>query len=459
MSPSTASSPATARHRVVVVGSGFGGLFAVKKLARADVDVTLVSRTVHHLFQPLLYQVATGILSEGEIAPATREILRGQPNARVLLGDVLDVDVHARTVTFAGGGSSTTLPYDSLVVAAGAGQSYFGNDHFAEFAPGMKTVDDALELRGRIFTAFERAELATTPEEVAHALTFVVVGAGPTGVEMAGQIAELANRTLRGEFRSISPSTSRVVLLDAADRVLPSFHPALSEDTRDRLRRMGVDVRLGTRVTDLDGAGLTVVTPEGSTRRIEAQTIMWAAGVEANPLGRLVAERTGARTDRAGRVEVAPDTSVPGYPEIFVVGDLMSLDSLPGVAQVAIQSGQHAARTITARLTGAPAPGAFRYHDKGSMATISRFAAVTQIGRIRLTGFIAWVAWLFVHLLYLVGFKNRVTTLLHWAISFVGRGRTQRAVTTQQIVARTVIGRAEKTAGEVREHDVAGSTT
>ncbi len=455
----SATTPRTAaRHQVVVVGSGFGGLFAVKKLAHADVDVTLVSRTVHHLFQPLLYQVATGILSEGEIAPATREILRGQPNARVLLGDVLDVDPDAKTLTFAGEGTTTTLPYDSLVVAAGAGQSYFGNDHFAEFAPGMKTVDDALELRGRIFTAFERAELASTPEEVARALTFVVVGAGPTGVEMAGQIAELAHRTLRGEFRSISPSTSRIILVDAADRVLPPFHPALSQDTHDRLRQMGVDVRLKTRVTDLDGSGLTVVTPDGATRRIEAETIMWAAGVEANPLGRLVAERTGAETDRAGRVVVAPDTSVPGYPDVFVVGDLMALDRLPGVAQVAIQSGQHAAATIAARLEGRPVPGAFRYKDKGSMATISRFAAVTQIGRVRLTGFVAWAAWLFVHLLYLIGFKNRVTTLLHWAISFVGRGRTQRAVTKQQIVARTVIEKAEKSAGDVREHDAAGTT-
>ena len=449
---------ATGRHHVVIVGSGFGGLFAAKKLAKADVDVTLVSRTVHHLFQPLLYQVATGILSEGEIAPATRAILRRQKNTRVLLGDVLDVDVDARTLTFGGEGTTTTLAYDSLVVAAGAGQSYFGNQQFAEFAPGMKTVDDALELRARIFTAFERAELASTPEEVARALTFVVVGAGPTGVEMAGQIAELAHRTLRGEFRSIAPSASRIVLLDAADRVLPSFHEDLSVDTRDRLRRLGVDVRLGTKVVDVDGDGLTVVTPDGSERRIDAQTVMWAAGVEGNPLGRLVAERAGAEVDRAGRVLVEPDTSVPGYPEVFVVGDLMSLDRLPGVAQVAIQSGQHAARTIVARLQGRPAPGPFRYKDKGSMATISRFAAVTEIGRLRLTGFVAWVAWLFVHLLYLIGFKNRVTTLLHWAISFVGRGRTQRAVTRQQIVARTVIDKVERTERSQQAHDPAGTT-
>jgi NADH dehydrogenase len=440
---STAGRPAP-RHRVVVVGSGFGGLFAAKRLAKADVDVTLVSRTVHHLFQPLLYQVATGILSEGEIAPATREILRRQANVRVLLGDVLDVDLETRTVTFAGESTTASLPYDSLVVAAGAGQSYFGNDRFAEHAPGMKTVDDALELRGRIFTAFERAELAATTEERDRALTFVVVGAGPTGVEMAGQIAELAHRTLRGEFRSIATSTARIVLLDAAPRVLPSFHERLSRDTADRLRRLGVDVRLRTKVTDVDAAGLTVLNPQGEERRIAAETVVWAAGVEANPLGRLVAQKAGAATDRAGRVLVEPDTSVPGHPEVFVVGDLMALDGLPGVAQVAIQSGRHAAATIAARVAGRPAPGPFRYFDKGSMATISRFAAVAEIGRIRLTGFVAWVAWLFVHLLYLIGFKNRVTTLLHWAISFVGRGRTQRAVTRQQIVARTVLERVER---------------
>ena len=438
----------TARHRVVVIGSGFGGLFATKKLARADVDVTLVSRTVHHLFQPLLYQVATGILSEGEIAPATREILRGQANARVLLGDVLDVDLEARTVTFAGDGTSNTVGYDSLILAAGAGQSYFGNDRFAEFAPGMKTVDDALELRGRIFGAFELAELETDPAVVERLLTFVVVGAGPTGVEMAGQIAELAHRTLQGEFRAIATSTSRIVLLDAADRVLPSFHEKLSADTRDRLRHLGVDVRTGTTVTDVDGTGLTVITPDGAERRVEAETVVWAAGVEANPLGRLVAAKAGAQTDRAGRVVVEPDTSVPGYPEVFVVGDLMSLDRLPGVAQVAIQSGAHAARTIIARTQGSVEPGAFHYRDKGSMATISRFAAVAEVGSIRLTGFVAWVAWLFVHLLYLIGFKNRVTTLLHWAISFLGRGRTQRSVTKQQIVARTVIEKVERAGRE-----------
>jgi NADH:ubiquinone reductase (H+-translocating) len=454
----TVGTNAADRHHVVIVGSGFGGLFAAKKLAKADVDVTLVSRTVHHLFQPLLYQVATGILSEGEIAPATREILRRQDNVRVLLGDVLDVDVDERTLTFAGEGTTTTLSYDSLVVAAGAGQSYFGNDQFAEFAPGMKSVDDALELRGRIFTAFERAELAGTPEERARALTFVVVGAGPTGVEMAGQIAELAHRTLRGEFRDIAPSTSRIILLDAADRVLPSFDPRLSDDTRDRLRRLGVDVRLRTMVTDVDATGLTVIAHDGSERRIDAETTIWAAGVEGNPLGRLVAERAGAEVDRAGRVLVEPDTSVPGHPEVFVVGDLMSLDRLPGVAQVAIQSGQHAARTIIARVQGRPEPGPFRYRDKGSMATISRFAAVAQVGRLRLTGFVAWVAWLFVHLLYLIGFKNRVTTLLHWAISFVGRGRTQRAVTRQQIVARTVIDRVEKDERSRGERDRAGTS-
>ena len=390
---------------------------------------------MHHLFQPLLYQVATGILSEGEIAPATREILRGQPNARVLLGDVLDVDPDARTLTFAGEGTTTTLPYDSLVVAAGAGQSYFGNDHFAEHAPGMKTVDDALELRGRIFTAFERAELATTPEEVARALTFVVVGAGPTGVEMAGQIAELAHRTLRGEFRSIAPSTSRIILLDAADRVLPPFHPALSQDTHDRLRRMGVDVRLKTRVTDLDGTGLTVVTPDGATRRIEAETIMWAAGVEANPLGRLLAERTGAADRPRGPRARRARHERPRLPGRVRRRRPDGARPAAGVAQVAIQSGR-TPRRRSPRASRATPAGAFRYFDKvdGHRRPVRRGHAdrpppahrVGRLGRVAVRPPAVPDQ-----------LQEPVTTLLRSAISFLGRGRTQRAVTKQQIVART----------------------
>ncbi len=433
------------RHRVVIIGSGFGGLFAAQRLKRDDVDITLVSRTSHHLFQPLLYQVATGILSAGEIAPATREVLRDQENVQVVLGDVVDIDLGAREVVAVTQRRNLRLPYDSLIVAAGSGQSYFGNDQFAEFAPGMKSVDDALELRARIFNAFERAELSE-PEsgELTRALTFVVVGAGPTGVEMAGQIAELARRTLRGEFRNFSSDDARIVLLDAAPKVLPPFHDKLGEYTRRRLEKLGVEVQLGAMVVDMDETGLEVKEKDGTTRRIEAETIMWAAGVSGNPLGKLIADKSEAETDRAGRLKVLPDTSVPGHPEVFVVGDLMALDDLPGVAQVAIQSATHVTKIIRARVEGTPHPGDFHYFDKGSMATISRFSAVAEIGKLRLTGFLAWLSWLVIHLVYLIGFKNRLTTLLHWAISFLGRGRTQRAVTHQQIIARNVLNRAHQ---------------
>ena len=433
----------TARHRVVVIGSGFGGLFTTKALRRVDVDVTLVDRTSHHLFQPLLYQVATGILSEGEIAPPIRDVLRRQKNVRVLLGEVSRIDVAARTVTSTTHDKTTVTPYDTLVVAAGARQSYFGNDHFAEFAPGMKTIDDALELRGRIFGAYEMAELETDPLALDAWLTFVVVGAGPTGVEMAGQIAELSRRTLKGNFRTFDPATTRVVLLDAADAVLATFGDALSTHAQHELEGMGVQVQLGAMVVDVDDAGIEVQDLDGSRRRIQARTKIWAAGVAASPLGRQVADQTGATVDRSGRLLVDRDLTVPGHPEIFVLGDMMALDGLPGVSPVAIQGAKHTAKQIRARLSGDDAPKEFRYRDKGSMATISRFRAVASIGRLHLRGFLAWVAWLVVHLLYLTAFKNRVTALLHWAVSFVGRGRSERTTTWQQVSARTRLHRLE----------------
>ncbi len=431
-------------HRVVVIGSGFGGLFGTQALRRRkDVEVTLIAPTAHHLFQPLLYQVATGILSEGEIAPSTREVLARQKNARVVLGTVTAVDLEARTVTSQVLGRVHVTPYDSLLVAAGAGQSYFGNDRFAQYAPGMKSIDDALELRGRIFGAFELAELADAPAERERALTFVVVGAGPTGVEMAGQIAELANRTLKNDFRRIDPTQARIILVDAVDTVLPSFGERLGGAARRRLTEMGVDVRLGTMVTDVDATGITVTEPDGSSTRIEALTKVWAAGVQASPLGRQLAEQSGAATDRAGRVQVLPDLTVPGHPEVFVVGDMMSLDKLPGVAQVAIQGARFAAKQITRRLDGQVTEPRFEYFDKGSMATISRFSAVASIGRLRFSGFVAWVLWLAIHLVYIIGFKHRVTTLLHWAVSFLGRGRSERAATEQQVFGRLAMdGRA-----------------
>ena len=433
-------STAQRKHRVVVIGSGFGGLFGTKALDRDDIEVTMIAATSHHLFQPLLYQVATGILSEGEIAPPTREIVSRQRNARVLMGEVTEIDLDAKTVTHKLLGRRSVTSYDSLLVAAGAGQSYFGNDHFAEFAPGMKSIDDALELRGRIFGAFEMAEvLATKGENVDHLLTFVVVGAGPTGVEMAGQIAELAHRTLKRDFSAINSREARVILMDAAPQVLPPFGEKLGNNAKKELTKLGVEVQLGAMVTDVSERGLSVKDKDGTERTINAVTKIWAAGVQASPLGRTLAEQSGASLDRAGRIGVNPDLTLPGHPEVFVVGDMIALDHLPGVAQVAIQGAKHAAKQIKRGLDGKPAEEPFKYFDKGSMATISRFRAVASVGKLRLTGFIAWVMWLAVHLVYMTGFKNRLAALGHWFISFLGRGRAERTSTEQQIFARSAI--------------------
>jgi NADH:ubiquinone reductase (H+-translocating) len=433
------SDSSSGRPRVVIIGSGFGGLFAAQALRKAPVDVTIIGKTSHHLFQPLLYQVATGILSEGEIAPATREILRRHENTRVVLGEVTDIDLAARTVTSTVLGRVTVHPYDELIVAAGAGQSYFGNDRFAEHAPGMKSIDDALELRGRIFGAFELAELATDQAEIDRLMTFVVVGAGPTGVEMAGQIAELAHRTLRKDFRNIDPTTARVVLLDAAPYVLPSFGEKLGGRARRQLNQAGVEVQLGAMVTDVDADGIEIKDADGQVRRINAATKIWAAGVQASPLGRLLGEQSGAEVDRAGRVAVQPDLTLPGHPEVHVVGDMISLDKLPGVAQVAIQGARYSADAIKRRLAGKAPKGPFEYHDKGSMATISRFHAVVDLGKLKFEGFIAWLMWLALHLFYIVGFKSRITTVLHWLVSFLGRGRSQRVATQQQVYGRLAL--------------------
>jgi NADH:ubiquinone reductase (H+-translocating) len=440
----------TGRHRVVVVGSGFGGLFATKALKGADVDITMIAKTSHHLFQPLLYQVATGILSEGEIAPPTREILSGQRNATVILGEVTHIDLEARTVTSHVLNRVMVTPYDSLIVAAGAGQSYFGNDQFAEFAPGMKSIDDALELRGRIFGAFELAEISVDEAEIQRLLTFVVVGAGPTGVEMAGQIAELAHRTLRHDFRRINTREARVILLDAAPQVLPPFGAKLGEKSKAALEKLGVEVQLGAMVVDLDEWGIDVQEKDGTRRRIEASTKVWAAGVQASPLGKMLGEQSGAPVDRAGRISVNPDLTLPGHPEVFVIGDMMSLDHLPGVAQVAIQGAKYAAHEIIRRLTDSESPQKpFHYFDKGSMATISRFSAVALVGKLRLSGFVAWVMWLGVHLVYLTGFKNRLGALGHWTVSFLGRGRSERTATEQQIFARAALQRLKGGASDL----------
>ncbi|MFT4200633.1 NAD(P)/FAD-dependent oxidoreductase [Gordonia sp. (in: high G+C Gram-positive bacteria)] len=444
----TSDTSASPRHRVVIIGSGFGGLFAAQRLKRADVDVTLIARTTHHLFQPMLYQVATGIVSEGEIAPATRIILRDQENATVLLGDVFEIDVKAQTVTSRLLERVTITPYDSLIIAAGADQSYFGNDQFAEYAPGMKTIDHALELRGRILGAFEQAELSDDPAEREKLLTFVVVGAGATGVEMAGQIAEMADRTLKGSFRHIDPTQARVILLDAAPAVLAPYGPKLSAKAQQRLEKLGVEVQLNSMVTNLDYDGLEVKDSDGTVRRINAQCKVWSAGVQASALGKVLADQTGVELDRAGRVKVGADLTVPGNPNVFVVGDMMAVDGVPGVAQGAIQGGRYAADAIKAELRGQTPEQRkpFSYFDKGSMATISRYAAVMQVPipftkkKFETEGYFAWLGWLALHLVYLVGFRNRLNTFINWFFAFTTRGRTQLAVTEQQVYARTAMG-------------------
>lgn len=420
------------RHRVVIIGSGFGGLFAAKHLSSADVDVTLISRTTHHLFQPLLYQVATGILSEGEIAPPTREILRKKRNITVLLGEVDHVDVDDHTVSSETAEGTTVTPYDSLIVAAGAETAYFGNDQFAKFSTGLKSIDDALALRGKIFNNFEIAELEKDPALRKEWMTFVVVGAGATGVEMAGQIIEAAHRTLRGNFRSIDPAAARVVLLDAGSSVLGSFGHKLSARAARQLEGLGIQVWLNAKVVDVDERSISVVDDQGEHHRIPTRCTVWAAGVQASPLGRQLGEATGTPVDRGGRLEVQPDLTLNGHPEIFVIGDMASIKHYPGVSPVAMQGAHYATDAITRRLAGKAPQKPFRYVDKGSMATIARFKAVASIGPLRFSGVSAWMLWLGVHIFYLVGFKNRVATLGHWAVSFLGNGRSQRTSVQQQ---------------------------
>lgn len=437
------------RKRVVIIGSGFGGLFAAGRLKRADVDITVIAKTTHHLFQPMLYQVATGIVAEGEIAPATRVVLRKQRNVSVILGDVHTIDLERKQVVSRLITRETVTPFDSLIVAAGADQSYFGNDHFASYAPGMKTIDDALELRGRILGAFEQAELSHDPAEQAKLLTFVVVGAGPTGVELAGQIAEMSRTTLKGTFRNIDPTQARVILLDAAPAVLPPFGEKLGRKAAVRLQKLGVEIQLNAMVTDVDVSGLTVKDKDGSIRRIESQCKVWSAGVQASPLGKQLADQSGVELDRAGRVMVLPDLSIPGHPEVFVVGDMMAVEDVPGVAQGAIQGGRYAADAIMAGMKGQQPEERkpFSYFDKGSMATVSRFSAVMQVPipgtkkKFETEGFIAWLGWLALHLVYLVGFRNRLNTFVNWLFAFSTRGRSQLAVTQQQVYARTAIDR------------------
>jgi NADH dehydrogenase len=425
---SNVSSNGDGRHHIVIIGSGFGGLFAAKALKRAPVRVTLVDRTNHHLFQPLLYQVATGILSAGQIAPATRDVLRNYPTLNVVLAEVERIDPVARVVHADEYGHPLAIAYDSLIVAGGSTPSYFGHDEFRTLAAGMKSLDDALALRGKIFGAFERAE-AEVDDDIRQALmTFVLIGGGPTGVEMAGQLIELSRRALRRNYRHIDPGSARVILVEGGDRLVPVMGARLSRLTARTLAGMGVEIRLNTMVTGMDQGGVELTTGGGDIEWIAAATRIWAAGTQAAGLGAHVAEAAGAEVDKAGRVVVTPDCSLPGHPEIFVVGDLMALDDLPGVAEVAMQSGAHAARTIVRRLNGQPTKP-FRYIDLGTVAVISRFRAVAKIGPLRVGGFAGWLIWLVVHITFLTGFKNRFGALMRWVVSFVGRGRYERALT------------------------------
>jgi NADH dehydrogenase len=437
----------TPRHRVVIVGGGFGGLAAAKALRRAPVEVTVVDRQAHHLFQPLLYHVATGILSEGNVAPPIRDVLRRQRNAHVVLAEVSGVDLDRKAVACSLLDRRWEVPYDSLIVAAGSHQSYFGRDEFAVHAPGLKTVDDALEVRGRIFGAFELAELEQDPARRAAWLTFVVVGAGPTGVEMAGQIAELSRYSLPSNFRQIDTAQARIVLLDGGPRILPTFDPRLARRAAAKLERMGVEIRTDTRVTGIDDTGLDLHT-RGGTERLTAMTKIWSAGVQASPLGSVLAGQAGVDQAPRGHVPVLPDCTLPGHPEVFVVGDLMSLDRLPGLAEVAIQSGKHAATQIRRRLDGDAQPRPFRYRDLGSLASVSRYYAIGERGRMRVWGFSGWLLWLAVHLTFLTGFKNRVSALFHWTISFFGRSRAERTITAQQIFARRALAASARSVAD-----------
>jgi NADH dehydrogenase len=426
------------KPRVVIVGCGFGGLEAARALRNADVSITIVDRTNHHLFQPLLYQVATAGLSAPAIAAPVRYLFRKQPNVTSLLGEVMSIDASRREVVLKEG---HVLPYDHLIVAAGATHSYFGRDDWAPFAPGLKTLDDAFEIRRRILLAFESAEKETDPPLREAWLTFVIIGGGPTGVEMAGTVAEIACDTLPGEFRRIDPSRARVILLEGSPRVLQAMPDDLSAKAQSQLEKLGVDVRVNARVTAIDAEHVEVRPADGEPYRIATRCITWAAGVAANPLGRQLAEATGAQVDRAGRVRVEADLTLPRHPEISVVGDLAAATShvpgrdprpVPGVSPGAKQMGRWAAANILRRLRGEPARP-FRYRDYGNLATIGRNAAVVDlaspVGHFKFSGYFAWLFWLFAHIYFLIGFRNRIVVLIDWASAYWSKQRYARVVT------------------------------
>jgi NADH dehydrogenase len=416
------------QHRVVIVGGGFGGLSAALRLRRAPVEVTLVDRCNYHLFQPLLYQVATGTLSPANIASPLRNILKRHKNTRVLLAEATRIDAANRRVILSDG----SIEYDTLVVSTGSSHQYFGHDEWEEFARGLKTVEDATDMRRRILLAFETAERETDPEKVRAYMTFVIVGGGPTGAELAGALAEIANDTLRRDFRNIDPSQARIILVEGTDRVLPAYPPKLSEAARKMIERLGVTVRTGAMVTDIKKESVTV--REGDrTETIPTRTVLWAAGVLGSPLGRIVAQETGATIDTAGRISVEPDLTVAGHPEIFVIGDLANFvhqtgKPLPGLAQPAIQEGGYVAEAIARRLRGEK-PRPFHYFDKGNLATIGRGAAVADLNWLQISGFPAWLLWIFVHLLYIVEFQNRLLVFVQWGWFYLTFDRSARLIT------------------------------
>src|ERR1700722_19252400 len=421
--------------RVVVVGGGFAGLYATRELRRARCAVTLVDRSEHHLFQPLLYQCATGILSEGQITAPLRWLFRKAANVECVMAKVIDVDPVSRVVhCLRPLGEHIELDYDYLVLAAGVEQTYFGHDEFAFWAPGMKTISDALTIRRRLYGAFELAESSDDPDERRRRLTFALVGGGPTGVELAGQIRELATKTLHDEFRRVRPEDARVLLFDGGTEPLASFGPTLSHRAAATLTKLGVELHLGSRVTNVSESGLEVRASDGSEQHFDAGTVLWTAGVAAPELATTVAKATGAEQDRSGRIVVHDDLTIPGRAEIFVVGDLMSLHQLPGVAEVAMQSGHHAGARIRELISGSQrAARPFKYRDLGSAAYISRGQAVVSGGPLKLSGFAGWVAWLFIHIAFLTGFRNRAGAILTWWLAFTKDSRRERAFTARPV--------------------------
>ncbi|HUC55500.1 MAG TPA: NAD(P)/FAD-dependent oxidoreductase [Candidatus Cybelea sp.] len=420
------------KHRVVILGGGFGGLVAAQKLKRADVEIQLLDRRNFHLFQPLLYQVATGSLSPGEIAAPLRGVLSKQKNVQVLMGEAVDVDPQAKRVTLRDG---ATFPYDSLIVATGSETSYYGNDSWREWAPSLKSVEEATAIRHKILFAFERAERATTPEETRAWLTFVIVGAGATGMELAGALAEIANETLRHDFRQINPKEAQIILMEGGPRVLSAFPEELSAKAEKLVTRLGVKVTKSVMVNEIDRDGVSY--KHGDTiRRLAAKTVLWAGGVTSTPFGAKLAERTGAETDRGGRIKVNRNLTVRDYPNIFILGDLAHTPDeegkpLPGVAQVAIQGGGYAAKTIRARVEGKKEPPPFHYLNKGEMAVIGRAAAVANVFGVHVAGLLAWLMWLFIHLIYIVEFQSRVLVFIQWGFEYLTFSRGARLITGQ----------------------------